>query len=346
MDTTHGVEAEFRYWTHSEPPPFSQAANLVNGTHPGMQTYTTEVHDTRTSSERFNLLDHGFQILKHDSPLLQPNGVKFDFRDQEQVRTRYWPELRDLIVSELGARVCVALESMVRESTSEPHVYAQGKVPRLQTSKPFHIVHNDYSPVGSRNLLRAVTPSFYQDNGCAHTVTAAEQKTFYDLRQEILEAEERAIQDAGCTSHTEWDGANYNGLHWAHFSIWRPLEPVKQDPLALLDPSSLFTVPSTYKEKGESYVSIPFPHNGRRGLHDYIGANMMPLFPRAGQKHRWYWTSDQQPDEVYAIKLFDSEAWKEGSRVMPCSAHSAFEIPGTAHLPPRKSIETRCLVVW
>ena len=346
MDTKHDLKAEFRYWTSPEPPPVAEAASLVNGTHPGIKAYTTEVHDTRTSSKHFNLLDHGFQILKHDSALLQPDGVKFDFSDHEGVRSRYWPELRDLIVSEMGAQVCVSLESMVRESTSDPHVYVQGQTMRLKTNKPFHIVHNDYSPVGSRNLLRAMPPSFYEDNGCAHTVTAAEQNMFFDLRNEILEAEGRAMRESGCASHAEWDGANYDGPRWAHFSIWRPIEPVQRDPLALLDPCSLFNVPSTYKEKGEFYTSIPFPHNGRRGLHDYIGANMMPLYPQAGQKHKWYWTSNQQPNEVYAIKLFDSEAWKEGSRVMPCSAHSAFEIPGTAHLAPRKSIETRCLVVW
>ena len=158
---------------------------MVNGTHPGMKLYTTEVHDTRTSTQRFNMQDHGFQLLKHSSALPQADSPKFDFRDPEQVRSRYWPELRSLLVSEMGARVCMVLESMVRESTEDPHVYIGGEKPRLQTSKPFHIVHNDYSPVGSRNLLRAIKCSFYEDNGCADTVTVEEQKRLFELRQEI-----------------------------------------------------------------------------------------------------------------------------------------------------------------
>jgi hypothetical protein len=74
--------------------------------------------------------------------------------------------------------------------------------------------------------------------------------------------------------------------------------------------------------------------------------NIMPLFPTDREDHEWLYVKEQQPNEVNFLKLFDSEAWKTGSNVMPCGAHSAFKLPGQDSKPPRRSIETRVIVIW
>jgi len=56
--------------------------------------------------------------------------------------------------------------------------------------------------------------------------------------------------------------------------------------------------------------------------------------------HKWYYLSDQTPDEVTFIKCFDSDVDK--ARLTP---HSAFhDITSPSHAPERQSIEVRALV--
>lgn len=57
-------------------------------------------------------------------------------------------------------------------------------------------------------------------------------------------------------------------------------------------------------------------------------------------KHKWYYLSNQTPDEVTLIKCYDSEV--DRSRLTP---HSAFlDATSPAEAPHRESIEIRCLV--
>ena len=56
--------------------------------------------------------------------------------------------------------------------------------------------------------------------------------------------------------------------------------------------------------------------------------------------HKWYYLSDQTPDEVALIKCFDSDVDK--ARLTP---HSAFyDSTSPADAPQRQSIEVRALV--
>ena len=60
-------------------------------------------------------------------------------------------------------------------------------------------------------------------------------------------------------------------------------------------------------------------------------------------KHRWYYASELQPDEVLLIKTYDSIQDGTARRV----AHTAFENPlATADAPPRESVESRMLVFF
>lgn len=57
-------------------------------------------------------------------------------------------------------------------------------------------------------------------------------------------------------------------------------------------------------------------------------------------QHRWYYLSDQTPDEVTLIKCYDSEVDK--ARLTPHSAF--FDASSSPEAPQRESIEVRVLV--
>jgi len=87
-------------------------------------------------------------------------------------------------------------------------------------------------------------------------------------------------------------------------NVWRPIRgPVQDSPLALCDARS---------------------------------------FTDANPKHRWYYFSDQQPDEVLFIRVHDSA--NDGRARL--SFHTSFDNPLTPDAPPRESIEVRTLVFF
>jgi hypothetical protein len=73
---------------------------------------------------------------------------------------------------------------------------------------------------------------------------------------------------------------------------------------------------------------------------DRAGANSI-LKHRA--EHKWYYLHEQQPDEAWLFKHYDS--LQEDGHVRQCG-HTSFDPPGTMSLPPRESIEFRALVLY
>jgi hypothetical protein len=59
--------------------------------------------------------------------------------------------------------------------------------------------------------------------------------------------------------------------------------------------------------------------------------------------HRWYYLPEQQPDEAWVLRHFDS--LQENGNARQC-AHTSFKLPGTEHLPLRESVEFRALVLY
>ncbi len=125
-------------------------------------------------------------------------------------------------------------------------------------------------------------------------------------------------------------------------SVWRSLETVHRDPLAVMDSKSLF------EKKGVTpYVPMERTYRDRPGFAKaYKSENLFPLAPETDDRYTWYYISEQTPEELYTIKLFDSEAHKEGSEVVEFAAHSAFSLPNQEKEDLRRSVEIRFLVVW
>ncbi|KAH9212213.1 methyltransferase CmcJ [Leptodontidium sp. 2 PMI_412] len=107
-------------------------------------------------------------------------------------------------------------------------------------------------------------------------------------------------------------------------NVWKPLEnPVEDFPLAVCDSSSM--------EPGD-LTECDIVRK------QFTGAS---LYAHFNPQQKWYYLSQQTPNEVLMLKIFDSQEDIEGKRC----AHSAFKHPKyQAGLPPRKSIEIRALV--
>ncbi|KAI0647771.1 hypothetical protein C8Q79DRAFT_905871 [Trametes meyenii] len=106
-------------------------------------------------------------------------------------------------------------------------------------------------------------------------------------------------------------------------NVWRPIHhPVAHKPLAVsdwryLDQNDLVSVRFIYPHREGSTYSVKYNPN-----------------------HRWYYLSNQTPEEVTLIKCYDSE--EDRARLTPHSAFLDSTAPKDA--PHRESIEVRALV--
>ena len=108
-------------------------------------------------------------------------------------------------------------------------------------------------------------------------------------------------------------------------NVWRPIRgPVLDSPLALCDARS-FT--------DDDLIASDLVYAHVRGE-----TSRVEYSPR----HRWYYFSDMQTDEVLLIRVHDSA--NDGRARL--SFHTSFENPLTAGAPPRESIEVRTLVFF
>lgn len=105
-------------------------------------------------------------------------------------------------------------------------------------------------------------------------------------------------------------------------NVWRPIQTVARDPLAVADAHS---VPDT------DLVPVGLIYPDRRGETLSVAHN---------PSHRWFYLHGQTPEEVLLIKCYDSKTDGRARRV----PHTAFALEGTEHLPGRESIEIRALV--
>jgi hypothetical protein len=108
-------------------------------------------------------------------------------------------------------------------------------------------------------------------------------------------------------------------------NVWRPVRgPVLDSPLALCDARSFTDADLIASDLVYAHV---------RGETSRVAYN---------PAHRWYYFSEQQPDEVLLIRVHDSA--NDGRARL--SFHTSFENPLTPGAPPRESIEARTLVFF
>ncbi|KAI0081632.1 methyltransferase [Panus rudis PR-1116 ss-1] len=107
-------------------------------------------------------------------------------------------------------------------------------------------------------------------------------------------------------------------------NVWRPIQnPVYHKPLAVSDWNALDITRDL----------IPSKRISKERVGETFSVKYNP-------DHRWYYLSEQTPEEVTLIKCFDSEV--DRARLTPHTAFTDSTSPEDA--PLRQSIEVRCLV--
>jgi hypothetical protein len=109
-------------------------------------------------------------------------------------------------------------------------------------------------------------------------------------------------------------------------NFWKPITPVFSSPLALCDASTV--------EPGDMHDS-----EVRGGLMDPDRPPLYGYNLSHNPRHRWYYVPRMQPHELFAFKLYDSDASRP-----QWTGHTAIVDPDTPPgAPPRQSIEIRTI---
>jgi hypothetical protein len=321
-----------------------------------------------------NLLkSHGFGIVKHSSVLLEPSQVQEDL-SQERIAEIYHPEIRDLVTKTTGAKHVFIQATVLRRGTSAPEAY---KIPeglkmketsngsnksngeeiksqetvlvskpekKLQArAAPVRIPHQDFTPLGARQTIRSQDQEIYK-TAVVSGVIAAEEK--------ICENHTFKAQNKESDSYIaqQYNQNGKLGPRYAAYSIWRPIKKVGRDPLALAPTKNVNTTngdlvywPYENKIPGD-------PELGGDFLKEYAMLGVRGESPESGSHSsnylQWYYLSEQEPEEVLFIKLFDSAALGDDSEEAGAPWHASPEIRGVAGNHARESIELRILAFW
>lgn len=277
----------------------------------------------------YKLNAHGFTARRSPTILKAPPYTHSSWNDEVILKSVYIPEIEALL-KELTGGTTIFTDQVVMRTNTHTAVDGlarvedkeeQAEFPKMVGTKlgakasPAPKVHLDYAPAGARTHIRKYHPRVSE------------------LAAAVIEAEDKLF--AAGVSPADLP-AKYDGPRWAMFSIWRPLKTVKRDPLALSD---CRTFPK------EDYVdyTVLYP----TGVDDGTATHRAAVFLAYGsEQHAWHWISNQEPDEVLVIQLFDSEAEKNGLGVAGGVMHSSVELEGMEEEEARESIEVRCTVIW
>ena len=124
------------------------------------------------------------------------------------------------------------------------------------------------------------------------------------------------------------------GHRAALINVWRPIVgPVRDHPLAVCDARSA---------KLDDFIPTEIQHFLEDNLETPHLIGQVYSFRHSSQ-HRWYYTSEMQPDEVMLLKCFDSA----GDGRACFTGHTGFRNPACPDdFIPRESIEARTVVIF
>lgn len=229
--------------------------------------------------------------------LNRPSRVKDYFLDYERVANEYYPEieqlLRDFYPGVEDAYVFdhnVSDRANMKKEDQERHDPGVGGYAEL--------VHNDYT-----------------DNsgpGRARELLTQNLRNWHPRAQERLCSEKQADEILS--------------RRFMEVNLWRPVEVVQQNPLALC--------------AWPSFADQPYVTNYR--IYDDRVGETQAFTHR--ESHEWYWFPLQDPDEISILKCYDSETNGEMSR---WSFHTAFrDHTAPEDAPDRRNIVVRAYVFF
>ena len=176
-------------------------------------------------------------------------------------------------------------------------------------------MHIDYSLTGLRETIRRCRREF-SDAGAAHL----------------------AAIDSASTESADSDNSDDSiakAPRVAAYSVWRPLKRVTRDPIAVLDFQTA---------RPDKWHAFDYRSTGYKG--DYLLEAYSINAPEKGKEdeQKWYYASEQMPDEVMLIKFADSESEIDPNVAKGCG-HGSPAIVGQIG-ETRESMEARVLAFW
>lgn len=315
-----------------------------------MRPVPTVTELAKGAEGKAQLPTHGFAAVRHPTTMNSAPYTPADWKDPEKLKQFYVPETEEMVKQVTGAKTVITEALLLRsqiwseedalathaghgdqlKGKPEPPKISE-KEKQLELGFPQFIgfsalhggaspapkVHLDYAPNGARLHIRKYHP----------TMTAAAKP--------IIEAEEKLLAE-GKSLRDEY-AASGLGPRWALYSIWRPIKRVRRDPLALGDAR-------TFLESDYVPVIVKSPNLGleteSKETHD---VESYLAHYSSGQK--WYFISEQEPEEALVIGLFDSDRDKE-TVAAGGTLHSSVDLEGRDDEEPRESLELRVLAIW
>jgi hypothetical protein len=181
--------------------------------------------------------------------------------------------------------------------------------PSSQTVEPARGMHIDYSLTGLRSTIRHCRADFHAA-GSAHLSAVS----------------------ASATAGNSTDPAP----RIAAYSVWRPLARVTRDPIAVLDYTTA---------RPERWAPFDYRSTGYEG--DYLLEGYAVDAPQDGdgeEEQRYYYVSEQMPEEVMVIKFADSASEGDEGVARGCG-HGSPAVVGQGG-ETRESVEARVLAFW
>jgi len=319
------VPAKVRYNVPDDSVPPENRGLFSGPAHKSAIDVDVELHNPETSPNIVQgpegLDIQGFTYVKHKSSLtleqwLTGSNVEETYIPEVEQLVREVTKAKTVIVNHLGIRKRLAANNTdptFYRKAGDQHdqavkKYAGGSsawVSGRQDAglEPARFAHVDYTLKGLKRTARY----------CRQDIKAA--------AQDALDAED----------------ANGPPKRYAAYSVWRPLKPVKRDPLAVADwrttdASSLapieYRATSNVVEKGEYMLEL---------------YTQTPKAKDSGQT--WYCKTDQSPDDVLILKFADTAAETDPTIAGGC-VHCSPALDNVDDEEPRLSVEARVIVFW
>ncbi|CAK7226990.1 hypothetical protein SBRCBS47491_006417 [Sporothrix bragantina] len=264
----------------------------------------------------------GFTYVKSPSALTLEQWMS-----GHNVEETYIPEVEELMRRVTGASTVVVNHLGIRKRTAanntNPTFYRKAGDAHDQAVKNY--AGGDKAWVSGRQDAGLEPARFAH---CDYTLEGLKRTARY-CRKDIKAAAQPAL-DAE-------DDASLPPRRYAAYSVWRPLKPVKRDPLAVADwrttdVASLapieYRATSNVVESGEYMLEL---------------YTQTPVAKESGQ--RWYCKPNQTPDDVLILKFADTAAEADPSIAGGC-AHCSPALAGVDDEEPRMSVEARVMVFW
>lgn len=307
------------------------------------------------------LKSHGFGVVKHQSEFLKQLDTEAEL-DKDVLTTTYYAEIHDLVMKTLGAKEAIIIGNTLRQGKRAPEAFkiptelrkgaqavdADGKQQhklanqsKMNLGAPVRIPHNDFTPNGARTTIRRQALNI-TEIAARNGVIAAEDK--------ICEGHAFDAQSKESDSLIA-ERYNQNGLgpRYAAYSIWRPLKKVGRDPITL--------APRKREVKTIGGEKVYWPYMNRYPGADELGGDFLKEFafcgvngieaPAHDDAIEFHYVSEQEPDEVLFIKLFDSASLGLHAKHASAPWHASPEIGDAAKRDdPRESLDIRVLAFW